>query len=46
MRRRILHYIPEKEEGLVLFTTRNAEEGQAIANPGIVQLDEMDRHER
>lgn len=34
----ILDYIPEKEEGLVLLTTRNAEEGQALAKTDIVQL--------
>ena len=41
----ITDYLPEKENGLVLFTTRNREAAVSLAGIDVVEVHEMDRQE-
>ena len=41
----ITHYLPEKEDGLILFTTRHREAAVSLAGIDFVEVKEMDRRD-
>lgn len=41
----MLDFLPETQKGLILFTNRSEEEGRALADLNVVQIDNMGRQE-